>query len=68
MGLSAGAIEEKFQILALATGIDLQTDEEREQAEKDAEDAQKELERQQAKEAKQAEAPAEAETQVTKAK
>jgi hypothetical protein len=39
MGLSDEAIEEKFQKIQAGTGIDLQTDEEREEAEQDAADA-----------------------------
>lgn len=67
MGLSAAAIEEKFQRLEAGTGIDLQTDEEREAAEKDAAEAQKELEAQQAKEAKEAELEAMTDEEKAKA-
>jgi hypothetical protein len=49
MTLSNAAIEEKFQKIAATLGVDLSTDEEREQAAKDEASAQKQLEKEQAK-------------------
>ena len=58
MGLSDEAIAEKFQKIQAGTGIDLQTDEEREAAEKAQEKATAELEKAQADEEKKAKAEA----------
>lgn len=60
MALSDEAIAEKFQKLQAGTGIDLQTDEEREAAEKAQEKATAELEKAQEKEAADAEKAAKA--------
>ena len=58
MGLSDEAIAEKFQKIQAGTGIDLQTDEEREAAEKAQEKATADLEKAQADEEKKAKAEA----------
>ena len=58
MGWSDEAIAEKFQKIQAGTGIDLQTDEEREAAEKAQEKATADLEKAQADEEKKAKAEA----------